>query len=132
MAAGLRARAGQVHLRTSLCRCFPLRMSLQAQRRRLEVGAEVLQGRPLAPRGRPPRCPDWPRRPGDLMRTLVDIGYRGSIEPDHIPSCEVEGSSAGHGAGRAYNIGYLRGLLEAAEKEALLGQARQRVPAPGV
>lgn len=54
-----------------------------------------------------------------LMRTLVGVGYRGSIEPDHLPDCEVEGSSAGHGVGRALNVGYLRGLLEAAEKEAL-------------
>ena len=53
-----------------------------------------------------------------LMRTFVDIGYKGSIEPDHIPVCEVAESSAGHGVGRAYNVAYLRGLLEAAKKQA--------------
>jgi len=47
------------------------------------------------------------------IRVLRDIGYEGTITPDHMPDFA---SGFNEGTGEAYAIGYIRGLLDRAEE----------------
>ncbi len=47
-----------------------------------------------------------------IMKALVEIGFDGAVIPDHIPKM----AGAPH-AGIAYSIGYMRALLDRAERE---------------
>lgn len=50
----------------------------------------------------------------EVMRTLHDVGFTGVMTPDHVPLLEGEGEwEFGGVGGRAYTVGYLRGLLRA-------------------
>ncbi|HUT64303.1 MAG TPA: mannonate dehydratase [Anaerolineae bacterium] len=50
-----------------------------------------------------------------VMKTLKEIGYKGTMIPDHIPVFAK--SSAGYGVGSIYIIAYMRGLLDAVNGE---------------
>jgi mannonate dehydratase len=50
-----------------------------------------------------------------VLEALRDVDFDGLLIPDHIPVMENEKSSAGHGAGIAYSIGYIRALLKSLE-----------------
>ena len=56
-----------------------------------------------------------------ILKTFKEVGYKGPIIPDHIPNCATEKSSAGHGVGAAYCVAYIKGLLDAVNKEAVSG-----------
>ena len=45
------------------------------------------------------------------MRAYKDVGFKGTLIPDHVPSM-VDDTSWGH-RGRAYAIGYMKALIEA-------------------
>ena len=50
----------------------------------------------------------------EIMRTLHDVGFSGVMTPDHVPLLEGEGGwEFGGVRGRAYTVGYLRGMLRA-------------------
>jgi mannonate dehydratase len=47
-----------------------------------------------------------------IVRTLRDVGFTGALLPDHVP--RMEGDTEWNHRSRAYTVGYLRGLLNAA------------------
>lgn len=53
------------------------------------------------------------------MKTYYEVGYQGPMRPDHVPT--VEGDSNDHPGyselGTLFAIGYIKGLMEAVEKE---------------
>jgi len=53
------------------------------------------------------------------MRALRDIGFRGTMRPDHVPKLEGEpGRADGYTMlGRLFAVGYLRGLMHAIESD---------------
>ncbi len=55
----------------------------------------------------------------EVMHTLYDIGYRGTIRPDHAPSMLGESNIApGYEMkGRLFAAGYLRGLMQACRQK---------------
>ena len=52
------------------------------------------------------------------FKAYKEIGFKGVIRPDHVPTMEGEtNSSPGyHMLGRLWAIGYLKGLMEAVDK----------------
>ena len=50
-----------------------------------------------------------------VMRALREVGFRGAMEPDHVP--ELAGDRGIRPAGTAYCIAYMRGLLRRANDE---------------
>ncbi|MFC0212989.1 mannonate dehydratase [Paenibacillus chartarius] len=53
----------------------------------------------------------------EAMKTYYDVGYRGPARPDHVPTMEGE-DNANPGyelLGRLFGVGYIKGLMEAAE-----------------
>jgi mannonate dehydratase len=55
----------------------------------------------------------------EAMRCYQEIGYSGATRPDHVPTLEGDdNSSPGYTTrGRLYAVGYMRGLMEALQKE---------------
>lgn len=55
----------------------------------------------------------------EAMRCYQEIGYSGAMRPDHVPTLEGDdNSSPGYSTrGRLYAVGYMRGLMEAIQKE---------------
>ena len=55
----------------------------------------------------------------DAMKTYYEIDYKGPIRPDHVPTMVNEdNTNPSYGLlGNLFAIGYMRGLMEAAEKE---------------
>ena len=49
--------------------------------------------------------------PVETIRTLKDVGFRGFLIPDHVP--QMEGDEGWNHRGRAWTVGYIRGLLDA-------------------
>jgi len=51
----------------------------------------------------------------EAIRAYHSIGFRGTIRPDHVPTCETEDNSnpGYHILGRLWALGYIRGLMEA-------------------
>lgn len=50
----------------------------------------------------------------EVMKTLYDEGFTGVMTPDHVPLMAGETAwEFGGGKGRAYTVGYLKGLLKA-------------------
>ena len=49
------------------------------------------------------------------MKTYAEIGFRGTMRPDHVPKLEdEEGDGAGYSMlGRLFAVGYMRGLIHA-------------------
>lgn len=47
----------------------------------------------------------------EALRAYVEVGYRGTIMPDHTP--QVVGDTAWGARGRAYALGYIRALMKA-------------------
>ena len=55
----------------------------------------------------------------EVMKTLVDVGFRGGIVPDHVPMVTGEKRLGTMGAsGTAFSLGYMRALLDALRSEA--------------
>jgi mannonate dehydratase len=54
-----------------------------------------------------------------VMRTLIETGYAGTVTLDHTPTFAGEYAV---GAGTAYAVGYMRALIERAESELSRGQ----------
>lgn len=54
------------------------------------------------------------------MRTYRDVGFRGTVRPDHVPTMAGEANDTpGYQVlGRLFALGYIKGLVEAAAKEA--------------
>ncbi|MEQ8416342.1 MAG: mannonate dehydratase [Imperialibacter sp.] len=54
----------------------------------------------------------------EAMKAYYDIGFKGPIRPDHVPTMEgEENNHPGYGIlGNLYAIGYMRGLMEAVSK----------------
>ena len=50
-----------------------------------------------------------------VMKALREVGFRGAMEPDHVP--ELAGDRGIRPAGTAYCIAYMRGLLRRANEE---------------
>ena len=50
-----------------------------------------------------------------VMKTLREVGFRGAMEPDHVP--QLAGDKGMRPAGTAYCIAYMRGLLRRANEE---------------
>jgi mannonate dehydratase len=55
----------------------------------------------------------------EAMKAYYDIGYRGAIRADHVPTMAGESNEMpGYMTlGNLYAIGYIRGLAEAVSKE---------------
>jgi mannonate dehydratase len=55
----------------------------------------------------------------EAMRTYRDVGFRGTVRPDHVPTMAGEANDApGYQVlGRLFALGYIKGLVEAAAKE---------------
>eukprot|EP00939_MAST-03C_sp_MAST-3C-sp1_P001906 g1906.t1 len=53
------------------------------------------------------------------MRAYRDIGFSGTIRPDHVPTCEGEDNKnpGYHILGRLWALGYIRGLIQAVGSE---------------
>lgn len=47
----------------------------------------------------------------EVLQALIETDFRGPIIPDHVP--QLEGEAEWHPSGRAYTIGYLKGMLNA-------------------
>lgn len=55
----------------------------------------------------------------EVMRTLHDVGFSGVMTPDHVPLMAGETEwEFGSDRGRAYTIGYLKGMLKALTSDA--------------
>ena len=55
-----------------------------------------------------------------MLRLYIELGLNVPIRVDHVPQMAGESDNTGYTAlGRLYAIGYLKGLLEAIEKEPL-------------
>ena len=50
----------------------------------------------------------------EVMRVLVEVGYAGTVTPDHMPRFAGKYSAGG---GRAYAIGYMKALLQSVVRE---------------
>ena len=50
-----------------------------------------------------------------VMKALREVGFRGAMEPDHVP--ELAGDRGIRPAGTAYCIAHMRGLLRRANEE---------------
>ena len=54
-----------------------------------------------------------------IMKAFYESGYKGAMRPDHVPT--MEGETATHPGytilGRLFAVGYMRGLMEAIEKQ---------------
>jgi D-mannonate dehydratase len=50
-----------------------------------------------------------------VMKALREVGFRGAMEPDHVP--ELAGDRGIRPAGTAYCIASMRGLLRRANEE---------------
>jgi mannonate dehydratase len=52
------------------------------------------------------------------MRALKEIGFTGSMRPDHVPQMvgEDDGEPGYTMLGRLFAYGYIRGLIQAAER----------------
>ena len=50
----------------------------------------------------------------EAIRAYHSIGFRGTIRPDHVPTCETEDNTnpGYHILGRLWALGYIRGLME--------------------
>jgi mannonate dehydratase len=44
-----------------------------------------------------------------VLRALMDVGYKGALNPDHFPI--LAGDTLNRNAGRAFSVGYIRALL---------------------
>jgi mannonate dehydratase len=55
----------------------------------------------------------------EAMRTYRDVGFRGVVRPDHVPTMAGEANDTpGYQVlGRLFALGYIKGLVEAAAKE---------------
>ena len=53
------------------------------------------------------------------MQSYADIGFRGPLRPDHVPTMAGERNDAPgyQTTGRLFALGYIKGLMEAVEKE---------------
>ena len=51
----------------------------------------------------------------DAVRTLREVGFSGTLLPDHVPS--VEGDTDWGHRGRGWTVGYIEGLLHALNRE---------------
>jgi mannonate dehydratase len=53
------------------------------------------------------------------MKTYYEIGFKGPIRPDHVPTLTMEdNTNPSYGLlGNLFAVGYMRGLMEAADKE---------------
>jgi mannonate dehydratase len=49
----------------------------------------------------------------EVLRTLIEGGFEGMVIPDHVP--KMEGEADWGPSGRAFTIGYIRGMLKALE-----------------
>ncbi|HEY5562572.1 MAG TPA: mannonate dehydratase, partial [Clostridiaceae bacterium] len=62
---------------------------------------------------------DGPTDMYECMKVYMKLGYDGPIRPDHVPT--IEGDKHDHPGyttfGNLYAVGYMKGILEAAEKE---------------
>ncbi|TDG00711.1 mannonate dehydratase [Paenibacillus piri] len=52
------------------------------------------------------------------MKTYVEVGFNGPLRPDHVPTMEGEGNDKPgyETVGRLFAVGYIKGLLEGAQK----------------
>jgi len=57
-----------------------------------------------------------------VMQAYLDVGFEGPIRPDHVPTLEGEDNDRpGYTMlGRLFAVGYMKGLLDALERDARL------------
>jgi mannonate dehydratase len=68
----------------------------------------------------------------EVMKTLHEVGFNGVMMPDHVPQLSGSGMAwnPGDDRGRAFTIGYLRGLLKAVRYESDTTSERNRPGEP--
>ncbi|MBI2192097.1 MAG: mannonate dehydratase [Planctomycetes bacterium] len=64
----------------------------------------------------------------EAMKTYKEIGFKGPMRPDHVPTMQGDANdSPGYTMrGRLYAIGYMRGLIEAIEKMSAPARKRRK------